>query len=292
MNVLVTGASGLIGSHLTKILSEKYEVFSGYRTQKPFYGKPIKLDLSKLDEISDILQTINPDTIVHLAALTDVDGCESNKELALKINAKATEELAKYSHSKKIFILYVSTDYVFDGKFGLKKELDTPNPINVYGKSKLRGEIAIMSFASKWCIARTSTPFGVSKIKKTFPMWVYENLKQNNTVNAVADQFTSPTYVPNLCDMLEEILTKQIQGIIHTASTRISRFDTAKKIAEKINANTSLLTPVSMNDLSWIAKRPKDSSLDISRALTMLSSKPLSVDEALDPFLDELKSQS
>lgn len=292
MKVLVTGASGLVGSHLTKILSEKYQVFSGHHTQKPLYGKPIKLDLSQTNEISNILQTISPDAIIHLAALTDVDGCESNKELALKINAQATEELAKYAALQNIFILYMSTDYIFDGKSGLKKESDTPNPIGVYGESKLEGEKEIMNFASKWCIARTSTPFGVSKIKKTFPLWVYENLKQNKKVNAVTDQFTSPTYVPNLSDMLEEILTKQIQGIIHIAGTRVSRFNTAKKIAEKINADTSLLNPIPMDKLNWIAKRPKDSSLDITKASTTLNTKPLPIDKTLDLFLKELKKQS
>lgn len=292
LKILVTGASGLIGSQLTKNLCEKYQVFSGYHSKKPLFGKPIHFDLSKLDEISTILQTISPDAIIHLAALTDVDGSESNEENTLKINSKSTEELAKYAGLKNIFILYVSTDYIFDGKEGLKKETDTPNPLGVYGRSKLEGEKAIMNFASKWCIARTSTPFGVSKLKKTFPLFVYENLKNNTAINAVSDQFTSPTYVPNLCDMLEEILIKQIEGIIHTAGTRISRFDISKKIAEKINANTSLVNPISMDELDWIAKRPKDSSLDITKATTILDSKPISIDESLELFLEELQNHS
>lgn len=289
MKVLVTGASGLVGSQLTKNLSKNFEVLSGYHSQKPLFGKPIQLDLSKLDNISATLQIINPDAIIHLAALTDVDGCESNKELAFQINAKATAELAKYANLQKIFILYVSTDYVFDGKVGLQKESDTPNPLGVYGKSKLEGEKAIMNFASKWCIARTSTPFGVSKLKKTFPLWVYENLKQNNKVNAAFDQFTSPTYVPNLCEMLEEILTKQLQGIIHTAgASAISRYDFAKLIAENFDYDSNFLKKISMEDLNWVAPRPKNSSLDVTKAKNLLENKPQLIQESLQHFTDQI----
>jgi dTDP-4-dehydrorhamnose reductase len=201
--------------------------------------------------------------------------------------------LSKQAAKHGSFFVYVSTDYVFDGKTGMKIESDTPNPINHYGYSKYQGELAVQDLASSWCIARTSTPFGVNNERKSFPTFVIENLKAKKETNAVTDQYTSPIYVPNLSQMLIEISTRQIVGMIHLASTKkISRFDMAKLVAEKLDLDSSLLKPVSLQDMTnWIAKRPKDSSLDVSKASQILKEKPLSVEQGLDYFIREFKSK-
>jgi len=108
--------------------------------------------------------------------MTGVDQCEEQQDLAMKINANATEIMAREAAKQNSFFLYVSTDYVFDGKNGMKKENDAPNPLGFYGKSKLAGEIALNNIASSWCVARTSTPFGIHQKKKSFPLWVKESL--------------------------------------------------------------------------------------------------------------------
>ena len=187
-------------------------------------------------------------------------------------------------------MVYVSTDYVFDGKQGMKKETDIPNPINHYGRSKFEGENALQDMASSWCIARTSTPFGLHA-KKSFPLWVAENLQNKKEISVITDQFTSPTYVPNLSKMIIEIATRQIVGIIHLAgATRISRYEMAEVVAAKMGLDKKFLKPTSINDMNWKAKRPQDSSLDVSMATAILDEKPLSIEQGLDNFIQEIRS--
>jgi dTDP-4-dehydrorhamnose reductase len=289
MKFLVTGASGLVGTQIVKDLIQNHEVFSCYNDQEPTHGKPIKLDLTNLDDIKNILHKINPDRIIHLAAMTNVDNCETEKDLASKINVDATKILAKEASKIGTFFLYVSTDYVFDGKQGMYKEEEKTNPLGFYGKSKLGGELALNNLASSWCIARTSTPFGIHKTKKSFPLWVKESLESKKEISVLTDQFTSPTYVPNLSKMLIEVATKQIVGTIHLAgASRISRFQFAEMIAEKLSLDKSLLKPIKTEEMNWKAQRPRDSSLDVSKASEILNEKPMRIENSLELFLSEL----
>ncbi len=291
MKFLVTGASGLVGRQVIHDISKtEDEVYSAYHESKPEVGIPTKLDLNCIDKIPDTLEKVNPDSIIHLAALTNVDICEKEKELAMKLNATATEVLSKQAAKQKAFFVYVSTDYVFDGKNGMKKETDPPNPVNFYGKTKLEGEKSVMNLASSWCIARTSTPYGIHAKRKSFPLWVAEQLQNHNEIKAIIDQFTSPTYVPNLSRMLIEIAKRQIVGIIHLAgATRISRYEVAELVADKLNFDKKLLKPVNLDNMNWPAKRPKDSSLDVAKAFSILNEKPFIIDQGLDNFVREMK---
>ena len=284
MKFLVTGSAGLIGSQVVKDLVEQnHTVFSCYHDESPKHGDPIQLDLKDQDKIKNTIKETNPERIIHLAALTNVDLCESEKDLATLLNSEATKTIAEQAAKQRSFLVYVSTDYVFDGQDGMKKEDDSPNPVDFYGKSKLEGELAINKFASGWCIARTSTPFGIHPKKKTFPMWVKENLESKNEISVLTDQFTSPTYVPNLSKMLIEVATRQICGVIHLAgATRISRFEFAKLIAEKLGLDTNLLKPTKLSDMTWLAPRPMDSSLDVSWANEILIEKSQTIEESLE----------
>ena len=289
MNVLVTGSSGLVGLQVVKDLTCKnHKVFSGYCHSKPNNGIPIHLDLSTLDSISKIINEIKPDVIIHLAALTDVDLCEEKKELAMTINCKSTEILANEAAANNAFFIYVSTDYVFDGTKKFFCESDHASPLSVYGKTKLEGEKRVQNLASNWCIARISTPFGLHPTKNSFPIWVINNLKSKKSINVFTDQFTSPTYVPNLSKMLIEIASRKIVGLIHVSgASRISRNDFAQLVAKKLNLDASLIMPISIDDMAWKAKRPKDSSLDVSYAKSILHEKPLTIEQSLEMLVTD-----
>ena len=293
MKFLVTGSAGLIGRQVVKDLSKTHEVFSCYNKSEPEHGNIIKMDLLNHEMISNVMSEKKPDVVIHLAAMTAVDLCESDQDNALKINSQATEILAKECSKINAFIVYVSTDYVFDGNTGMYEENDTTNPLGFYGKSKLLGEKSIQNFSFDWCIARTSTPFGLHSTKKSFPIWIIENLQKQNQIDVLSDQFTSPTYVPNLSKMLIEISERHLDGIFHVAgATKISRYEMARMISDKLNLDEKLLRDVSINELKWEAQRPKDSSLNISKADSVLNEKPQEINESLTSFTDEITTSN
>lgn len=287
---LVTGSAGLAGSQVVKDLAKQNNtVYSCYHDAKPDHGIATKLDLRNQNDIKTITSQTNPDVIIHLAAMTGVDQCETQQDLAMTVNAKATKILAEQAARISAFFVYVSTDYVFDGKNGMRKESDPVNPLGHYGKTKLAGELALNSLASPYAIARTSTPFGFHSTKKSFPIWVKENLEAKKEIPVLVDQFTSPTYVPNLSGMLIEIAQRQIAGIFHTAgATRISRYNLAEMVADKLNLDKKFLRPASMAEMRWKAQRPRDSSLDVSLADQILDEKPMEIEESLELFFAEL----
>ncbi len=294
MKFLVTGSAGLVGRQVVKDLLRSYtQVYSCYHTSKPEDGIATPLDLTDKDGIIKVVESTKPDVIIHLAAMTNVDLCETQKDLVTKINAKSTAVLAEQAKKLGAFMVYVSTDYVFDGEEGLKKESDNTEPIDHYGKSKLEGEKAVEEIAAKWCIARTSTPYGIHPKKKSFPIFIAENLKAKIPLDIITDQYTSPTYVPNLSRMLIEISSRNIQGILHVSgATRISRYDMAEIVAEKLGLDKKLLRPVNMENMNWTARRPRDSSLDVSKATSLLKEKPMTVELGLDMFIHELKTSN
>ncbi len=293
LKFLVTGSAGLVGQQVVKYLSKSNQVFSCYNESKPEYGDSVKMDLKNYEMISSVLTEIKPDVVIHLGAMTGVDLCEKEKTSASEINTKATEIIAKECSKLNSFLVYVSTDYVFDGNLGMYKEDNVANPLGFYGKSKLEGEKAVQNFSTNWCIARTSTPFGLHPTKKSFPMWVIENLQKQKQIDVLIDQFTSPTYIPNLSRMLIEISERRITGIIHAAgASKISRYQMASMVSDKLNLDGTLLKQISMNKMKWVAQRPKDSSLDVSRASSILNEKPQKIDQSLNLFIDEMKSKN
>lgn len=288
---LVTGSTGLIGRQIIRDLEERnHDVYSCYNVETPESGIATHLDLTKRENIINVVQDIRPDVIIHLAAMTDVELCEIQRDLAVLINTKSTEVLAKESAKQDAFFVYMSTDYVFDGKDGMKTEKDSPNPLSFYGKSKLDGENMLNNLLSSHVIIRTSTPFGFHPKKKSFPVWVKENLELKKEIPVLIDQYTSPTFVPNLSKMLIEVVTKQMTGIIHLAgATRISRYKLAEIVADKLGFDKTLLKPTKIAEMKWNAPRPQDSSLDVSMANEILDNKPQKIEQSLEFFINQIK---
>ncbi len=293
LKVLVTGASGLLGSKLTELLVNKgYKVYSGYYTHRPKYGIPVKLDISNENTVSKIIDKVKPDIIMHSAALTDVDKCESDKDLAFKINVLGTKNIALYFKKYGYFLIYISTDYIFGGEKGLYSEDDVPKPVNYYGFTKFKGEEEIKKLLDEYCIVRSSVIYGSNPAtgKVNFVHWIIEKLRNNEVVNAVVDQWNSPTLNTNLAEMIIEVVERRLTGIYHLAgATRINRYELAKLIAETFNLDETLIKPINLDEIPWVAKRPRDSSLNIRKARSILSNKPYTVREALKILKKELE---
>jgi len=287
---LVTGASGLLGHKIVQLALKKgYEVYSVYKEHATTAGKPIKLDLTDQDQVFETIMKRQPKAIIHAAAYTDVDGCEINQDLAWRVNAEATKYLAIASVNAGSHLTYVSTDYVFDGEKGLYSEEDQPNPISYYGYTKLKGEEFVKKHADSWCIARTSVIYGWNQTQKlNFATWIVSNLNQGKEVKVLMDQHVSPTLNTNLAEMLLEITEREMIGTLHTAgASRVSRYEFALRLANVFNLNKHAIKPAKTDDMHWKARRPKDSSLNVSKAKALLNVTPLKLNQALHAMKKE-----
>lgn len=290
MKLAITGAGGLLGSALLK-KAEGHEVYSLYNRHLPSSGVPINVDLQDQSQTIATLQRIKPDAIIHTAAVTDVDRCEKERDLANAVNHETTKSIASCARDLGAFVAYVSTDYVFDGKRGMYNENDEPMPVNFYGLTKLRGELAVKELAAEYLIARTSVIYGStpSSGKVNFALWVLNALKESKEVTVTSDQFVSPTLNTNLAEMIMECLERRLTGTFHLAgATRLSRVDFATEICRVWSLNPSLIKPVEMSEMKWYAKRPKDSSLDVTKAASILRRGPATVARSLQILKEEL----
>jgi dTDP-4-dehydrorhamnose reductase len=240
--------------------------------------------------VKETIARIRPQAIINTAALSDVDFCEENPDAAFLVNSESVSYLATAAREAGCFLLQVSTDYVFDGEKGSYSELDPPHPVNTYGNSKLQGErAAVFIGEGLWSIARPSVIFGWGRrYRPNAATSVFEKLSKRENVRMVRDQYCSPTFNTNLAAMLVEVAERKIAGILHTAgATRLSRSELALKVADIFGLDKKLVLEATAKDIPWRAKRPKDSSLNVARATTLLSHKPQTITDALDQFRGE-----
>ncbi len=276
-----------MGSKTAQIaLARGHEVISGYAHSEPTFGQAVSFNLEDKKGISDLMERIEPEVVIHSAALTDVDLCEREKDLAYRVNVEGTRALAQAAEKAGSFLIYISTDYIFDGSRGMYKEDDRSDPVNYYGYTKLQGE----QFC-RGCIARTCVTYGSRPAsgKVNFALWLINSLRSGQNIKVVRDQFITPTLNTSLARMVLEIADKRLYGVYHLAgATRISRYDFALELAREFDLDHSLILPSRMEDLKWTAKRPMDSTLDTSKAVAELMEKPLAIKEALKILKEEV----
>ncbi|MBI5182615.1 MAG: dTDP-4-dehydrorhamnose reductase [Nitrospirae bacterium] len=255
--VLITGANGMLGGSLLGQLKKKYSI-------KGITKK--EADITDLNAITKAIAKVKPDIVIHTAAYTKVDDCESNIKLAYKVNAIGARNVAIACRRIDAALVYISTDYVFDGtKDSPYIEFDAANPLSVYGKTKLAGEEFIKQILNRFYIIRTSWLYGAGGVN-----FVDTIIKKVNTVGAqgnvplkvVDDQRGSPTYTNDLADKISEIIKEERYGIYHiTNSDSCSWFEFAKKIIEYSNIKGVDVIPIKSNVLNRPAKRPSNSVL-------------------------------
>ena len=269
-----------------------HQVFAAYKEHPPTFGTPVSLDITDEVSVYKTISRIEPDVIVNSAALTDVDKCEVNPQLARDLNSTSVEYLVGSAKESSCFFVQISTDFVFDGTTGNYSENDRPNPINQYGLTKLSGEEAAKKCEEgRWSVARASVVYGWGRPERpNAATYIIDSLSKGRKIFIAKDQYSSPTLNTNLALMVIEISERHLPGIIHTSgATRRSRYDFALGLADrwKPPLERKLILPTEAGNIQWTAKRPLDSSLQVSRAASLLANRPLEIDEAYRQFIAE-----
>lgn len=256
MRILVTGARGMLGSVLLPLLAGEHEV-AGVDYQD--------FDISAADSVQKAFREFRPQFVFHLAACTDVDGCETNPRLAWEVNAQGTRNVARSCAETGGTLLAVSTDYVFDGRRERPcREDDVPNPLSAYGKSKLRGEQHVQSLLPRHFIVRSSWLFGPHG--KNFVRTILKLAGERDELRVVGDQRGSPTYTRHLASKLVEFLHFEAYGIYHaTGAGSCSWFEFAQTIVHEGGFGGVRVLPISTRQAGRLAPRPANSELENGR---------------------------
>jgi len=282
---VVTGSSGLLGRRLVSVLSGAHEVV-GIDKSVSEGRKDFAVDITHRQRTLESIVTTAPSVVVHTAAETNVDRCETEQDLARRINVDGTANIADACVKVGAKLILISTDYVFDGTKGNYAETDEPNPISFYGLTKLEAERITAATLPDSLIVRTSVLYGWHPIKLNFVTWVLKGLRERQVLRVVNDHLNSPTLADNLADAVHKAIERNSQGILHVAGNeRISRFGFALRIAKRFSLDESLLVPVEMKDLSWIARRPRDSSLNVGKAEKELGIELFGVDRGIEEMV-------
>ncbi len=293
--IAITGSSGMLGTDLCQELRREYEVAGididhGPRTtDHSFYA----CDITDQKDVREVISKIRPDVLVHAAAWTDVDGCELDKDKAYAVNSGGTENVASACRESGTTLIYISTDFVFDGqKDRPYKENDPTNPLSVYGDSKLKGEAAVRKALKEYFILRTSWLYG--KNGKNFVDTIIAKAKEGNTLKVVDDQAGSPTYTKDLAGAIHALLKRlsvaygvrrTAYGVYHVSNSGcVSWRDYAKEILRIAGIKTEVL-PISSAELTRPAKRPAMSVLDNARFRKYTGYKMRGWKEALKEYL-------
>jgi dTDP-4-dehydrorhamnose reductase len=251
MKILITGSNGMLGHDLENVLKDKHELI--LTTSKT-------LDITDKDKTMEIIKENNPDIVINSAAYTDVDGCETNQDLAYAVNGQGVKNLALACRQIDCPLVHVSTDYVFDGTARDPIPEDGEiGPISVYGKSKLMGEQAIEEILDKYFIVRTAWLYGING--KNFPKTMLELAENHPEITVVYDEVGTPTYTPDLAYGISKLIETDFYGIYHlTNSGSCSWCEFARYIFEIAGRDVNVV-PVTASEFSRPAPRPSYSVL-------------------------------
>lgn len=285
----------MLGIDLSQGLYHDYEVFGADIVRRSSFAIRgfYKLDITKKKNVLAIIRNLNPDMVIHAAAWTNVDGCEVDGKKAYKINSEGTKNIALACKAIGATLIYLSTDFVFDGKRKKPyKETDKTNPLGVYADSKLKGEAAVKKILKKYFILRTGWLYG--KHGKNFVDTILKKAKNAEALKVVNDQVGSPTYTKDLAKAIRVLIDKisprsmvhgPRNGIYHISNSgSVSWYDYAKEII-KLGGLQAKVAPISSKELDRPAKRPKMSVLDNSKFVKFTGYKMRNWQEALKAYV-------
>jgi dTDP-4-dehydrorhamnose reductase len=259
-NVAVLGSKGMLGTEVCSLLSEK-------QIKVHSYDLP-EFDITNTDQLENALAGV--DTVINCAAFTDVDAAEDKAEQAMRINADAVGYIGYMAAKKKINVYHVSTDFVFDGRSASAySENDLPNPVNTYGKTKLKGEELLEKSGCCWSIIRVQWSYG--RAGSNFVSKIVNKAKTTDELKIVDDQIGAPTWTRDMAKAIIALMEKNSTGLYHFANCGfVSRFQVAKYIKNFLHLNCTFV-PCKSSEFDTAAERPKNTRFDISKIQSQLS---------------------
>jgi dTDP-4-dehydrorhamnose reductase len=298
MRLLVTGANGLVGSRLSTLLIQRGHQVLGV-SRGSWRGSSAALshkalqyfasELSDEREVKTAFERADPEVVIHTASMTEVDRCEQNPNEAFASNVIATANVARSAQTHGAHLIYVSTDYVFDGRNGPYGEEDVPNPQGVYALTKHMGEQALRVLCTSWAIARTAVVYGwPPAARPNFGSWLVTSLKSRKPVPLFEDQRVSPTLAASAAAMLAELAERKLTGVWNTSGAEVvDRLTFGKALCGVFGFDPSLCLPSRLAEAKLASPRPLHSGLRPEKAREQLKHQPLSLHDALEQFHTE-----
>lgn len=295
MKILITGSNGLLGQKLVHKLSKdpEVELIATARGENRLSNKEgytyQSLDITDEKAVSETISKFKPDSLIHTAAMTNVDACEADKEGCDKLNVDAVKYIADACKANNVHLVHLSTDFIFDGEDGPYDEEATPNPVSYYGESKLKAEEIVLKSGLDAAILRTVLVYGIAEdmSRSNIALWAKGAMEKGQKINVVDDQFRSPTLAEDLADGCILAAKQKAKGIYNiSGKDQLSVLEIVQQVADYWKLDKSLINPVSSKTLSQPAKRPPKTGFILDKAIRELGYQPHSFMEGL-AVLDE-----
>ena len=292
--ILITGGSGLLGLNWPIYSKKNLEVILllNKRKVKPTFANTISLKNYKVETVKSIIEKESPDFVLHCAAITDVDYCEKNKNETLRTNIELTKLIADICKDKKVKLIFISTDQLFDGNKKLYSENDMTSPINSYAYSKYLAEKAITKVSKSSLIIRTNFYGWGTSYRKSFSDFIIDNISKKNFIELFNDVYYTPIFIGNLVELVSKLIEKDAKGIYNVCGNdRITKFDFGKKLANKFKLNTNFINDTSISKSKLYAPRTLDMSLSNLKIKEFLKIEIPNLNDQIDYLKDSMKNK-
>lgn len=284
--VAVIGGSGLLGQSLVSLAKAQGDTVLSTYQSKPVNIDGVQsssLDLKDANATRKLLHDFRPDIVLLPAAMTNVDACEKSPTMAWEINAEGPLNVAQICLGLKAKVIYVSTDYVFNGLKGSHyHEFESPDPISIYGQTKLEGERCVLDADKHNLVCRVSVLYGWNPLKDNFVSWMIKELRLGKQITLFKDQFVSPTYAPHCAEVLLKLARTDVHGVLHTSGPDcMSRYEMGLAVAKEFKLDKNLIKPILTKEASLVARRPERSCLAVDKVESMLQAEMLPFTEGI-----------
>jgi dTDP-4-dehydrorhamnose reductase len=290
--LLITGASGLLGQNLIEAARARFTISAwGHAHAGSVRGIEIRsCDLEDPAQIRKEIDRCHPEIIVHAAAISDVDYCETHPEETKRVNTDAARLVAQEAKRLKAFMVLVSTDSVFDGQMGNYREEDAPHPLNRYAMSKREAEVAVQQVTPNHLIIRTNFFGWGPGYKLSLSEWMLEKLVKHLPMKLFTDVYITPLLANHLGQTLLDLAEKRCKGIYHVASkNKCSKYEFGERLAGVFKHPFKNVTPITLDQLPLTALRPKNTSLNVGKVSHALGRAMPTIEEGLEASLQLLE---